>query len=272
MASLEGGDEAQQQDRKNFLRRYWGDVFEVYVNDRLGEAFPPSRGRFFRSPMYDRPKAKKDKQAFDAVLDFGDALVVMEHKGKYLKLEAKYSERREVLLPDLDERFGKGVRQLADNIEQVFNIDEARRGELSERDGAGNPVRSFVGEDGRRVRTIYPVIVVQDFSLRIGFANRWLRNLFAAEMRKRSLDPSLIRPLSLLTIEDVENVLPYLDSLSFTDVLEEYAKEHEPLYTFEYIFRELRARRGVARRPDERFEGRLRELHEELKSMFVVVD
>jgi len=272
LASLEGGDEAQGQDRKNFLRRYWGDVFEVYVNDLLGEALPPSAGRFFRSPVYDRPKAKKGKQAFDAALDFGDALVVMEHKGKYLKLEAKYSERPEALTADLDERFGKGVRQLADNIEAIFNADESRRGEFSERDASGNVLRSFTGEDAKGVRVIYPVLVVQDFSLRLGFANRWLRNLFAAEVRKRSVNPNLIRPLSLLTIEDVEKVLPYLEALSFVEILKEYTKAHEPLYTFEYVFNELRARRGVARRPDERFERRLRELHDELKSMFVVID
>lgn len=272
LASLEGGDEAQQQDRKNFLQRYWGDVFEHYVNDRLIEALPPSRGQLYGSPMYDRPKSKKDKQAFDALIDYGDALVVMEHKGKCLKLEAKYSERRDVLIADLDERFGKGVRQLADNIEVMFNTDEAKLGEFSERDAEGQAIKSFTINDAKRVRMIFPVIVVQDFSLHIGFANRWLRNLFDSEIRTRSIDLKLIRPLSLLTIEDVENILPYLDVLSFVEILEEYTKEHEPLYTFDYIFSELRVHRGIARRRDRRFEKRLGELHEELKSMFVSID
>jgi hypothetical protein len=272
LSSLEGEDEAQQQDRKNFLRRYWGDVFEIYVNDRLHRALNLRRGHFFRSPIYDCPKLKKGKEAFDAVIDYGDSLVIMEHKGKYLKLEAKYSEKREVLIADLDERFGKGVRQLADNIEVIFNADEEMRGEFSERDEEGNVTKSFTREDAKRVSMIYPVIVVQDFSLRIGFANRWLRNLFESEIGKRAIDRRLIRPLSLLTVEDVEKVLPYVDKLSFVDILEEYTKEHEPLYSFEYIFRELRARKGIRRRPDKWFEKRLGELHDDIKSMFIVLD
>jgi len=272
LRSLEGEDKAQQQDRKKFLRRYWGDVFEIYVNDRLGGALPSRRCEFYRSPVYDQPKLKKGEETFDAVIDYGDALVVMEHKGKYLKLEAKYSEQREVLIADLDGRFGYGVRQLADNIEVVFNSAEEKRGEFSERDREGKVTKSFTREDAKRVRMIYPVIVAQDFSLRIGFANRWLRNLFESEIRKRDVDQQLIRPLSLLTVEDLEKILPYMNDLSFIDILEEYTKEHEPLYSFEYIFRELCAQKGIPRRRDKWFEKRLEELHEDIKSMFVVMD
>jgi hypothetical protein len=69
---------------------------------------------------------------------FGDTLVVFEHKGKYLELGAKYGGDRELFLADLksEKRIGKGVHQLAENLELVFdNRPDANRRVFHERDG-----------------------------------------------------------------------------------------------------------------------------------------
>lgn len=269
LSSLEGDDAAQRSDRKNFLR-YWGEVFEIYVNDRLGEVFPAEGKRLYRSPKYDRPKARRNEEAFDAVIDYGEALIVMEHKGKYLEMKAKYAEDRDLLITDLDVRFGRAARQLADNIETVFNPNEARQGEFSERDDNGEPTLRFTVEDSARVRRIYPVVFVQDSSLRIGFANRWLRERFEDEIKRRSVDHDMIRPLSLINVEDMERIIPYLDVLSLADILDEYTKEHESLVSFMSVFDALRRQRRIPHRTDERFQTRYHEMHKDLKSMFVV--
>jgi hypothetical protein len=51
-------------------------------------------------------------------------------------------------------------------------------------------------------------------------------------------------PLSLLTIENIENVFAYIDEIKLTDVLDGYSRqEHNPLSTFNGIFdQNLRAR------------------------------
>jgi hypothetical protein len=272
LSSLEGGGKELEHDRLNFLRRYWGDVFETYVNDRLNDAAPRLRGALYLSPLYELPKHKKDRQAFDAAIDYGRAVVLMEHKGKYLRMEAKYAEDRDALVEDLNKRFGHGVRQLAENIETVFDEDVSQRGQFTERGSHGEAVRRFAPDDSKRIKAVYPVIIVQDFSLRLGFANRWLRNLFDAEIGKRKVDQGLVRPLSLLTVEDLEKILPYLDALPLDEILDEYTQQHEPLYSFEHIFNALRARKGIQRREDKYFLTKLADLHEEIKAMFVNLD
>ncbi len=120
---IENGSEREKSDRKRFLKSYWGEVFQVYVNDRLREVFPITTNRFYDSPRWDSPKSRANTEAFDGVLDYGDALIVMEEKGKYLEFSAKYSGQRELLLKDFHERFGKGIVQLASNLEIFFNSD-----------------------------------------------------------------------------------------------------------------------------------------------------
>jgi CheY-like chemotaxis protein len=38
---------------------------------------------------------RANTEAFDAVIDYGDALIAVEEKGKYLEFSAKYSGQRE---------------------------------------------------------------------------------------------------------------------------------------------------------------------------------
>jgi hypothetical protein len=277
LKSLEVDDDAENDkdraERVRFLRRDWGEVFQLYVNDRIRDVFAVESRRFYDSPKWQSPKARRGKEAFDSVLDCGDALIVMEHKGKYLELSAKYSGRREALLEDLDGRFGEGVRQLAQSLEIVFNNDPAQeRHTFCETNENGDVVLEYNLEAARRVKRVYPVLVVQDFSLQIGFANRELRNSFDREIANRHLDGELVRPLSLLTIEDLENLLPYLDQVSFTEVLDEYIKPHEPIFRFRHIFSQFLKRKRIEHRPNEWIDGKFDELRKSSMELFSVLD
>jgi hypothetical protein len=264
---------ADESDRTRFLRRYWGDVFQIYVNDRLRDVFPLESRQFYASPKWDSPKVKSNEEAFDGVLALGDSLVVMEDKGKYLEFSAKYSGQRDALLADLHERFGVGVQQLADSLEVVFNNDpDQPRHTFSERDKENQPQLTFSLDDAERVRIVYPVLVVQDFSLQTGFANRELRNLFEREIKTRRVDPELVRPLSLLTVEDLETLIPYLDEVSVTDILDEYIKPHEPLYTFEHVLNAYIRRRKLAYRGNKWIDQRFEELRLSIADWFSVID
>ncbi len=132
----------------------------------------------------------------------------------------------------------------------MFNSDVEQRDTFSELDAEGRPRRIFTVDDARRIRTVYPVVVVQDFSMTIGFMNRRLRLQFEEKLDEISIDSTVaVRALSLLTIENLEDVLEHLDELKFTEVLDEYAKdEHSPLISFDSIFKELLRKRGIQQR------------------------
>lgn len=207
---------------------FWGMVFQDYVNDRLREVFPLNGERFYSSPIL----TKENQEAFDGAIDYGNALVVIEYKGTYLTREAKYSGQLETLMEGINKNVGKGVTQLADGIEKVFGTNQ--QDNFSQQTG-GKVVYTFGKEDVKRVKKIYPVIIVQDFALLIGLANYKLRQEFKRALERRKLIAEInIMPLSLITIEDFEKALAYIDEVKLTDILDEYVSpKHEPLFTFE---------------------------------------
>jgi hypothetical protein len=177
---------------------------------------------------------------------------LLEHKGGYLSLDEKYGGDVDKLLKGVAEKFGlkKAVRQLSRSVEKLFNANEQERATFSEFNDAGAPIRTFTLDESRRIRKVYPVVVVQDFSMTIGFMNRRLRLQFAERMREVAFQPNIeVRPLSLVTIENLEDVLEHLEELRFIDVLDEYAKyENFPLTTFDDIFKDLLRRKGIKQR------------------------
>lgn len=229
------------------FQQYWGYVFEQFVNDRLREEYPPSPllRRLYANPYFNKKK-NSSTEVCDAVLDYGNSLVMMEHKGGYLSLDEKYSDDVNKLLTGIAEKFGteKALKQLPRSIGLLFNEDPAERDTFSERAKKVRPTEAF---NTAGVRKVYPVLVVQDFSMTIGFMNRRLRLQFEQKLKEYRLDPRIhVRPLSLLTVENLENVLEHLGEITLPDVLDEYAREvHQPLSTFNEILDEYLVSRGA---------------------------
>jgi hypothetical protein len=231
------------------FQSYWGKVFEQFVNDRLREEYPSSilANRFYANPYFNKKK-NRSIEVTDSVLDYGDSLVLMEHKGGYLSLGEKYSDDAGRLLTGVAEKFGleKAIKQLSRGIGMLFNEDGGACDTFSELDEKRHPVRSFNTADIERIRKIYPVLVVQDFSMASGFMNRHLKLQFEQKLRDYRLDPKVhVRPLSLLTVENLENILEHLEEIKLTDFLDEYAHtQHQPLSTFNGIFDKYVKARG----------------------------
>ena len=252
----------EEPDHNNFLT-YWGDVFEIYVNDRLRETFPSKTRKLFCSPMFDFNK--KGFQAFDSALALGSDLVVFEEKGKYLAVPAKYGGDRDQLRNELDARFGKAVRQLARNLEMVFHRDAAKRKTFSEYNSDQEAINTFDLARINRVRRVYPVLVVQDFSLEFGFANWNLRDALSEEIGRADLAPGLVKPLTVMTVEDLEYTLPYVRQVPLQNILDYHARKLEPIVTFKYIFNIYLRRRGI--KPSLKNEWVERRVHHILDSM-----
>lgn len=232
---------------------WWGKVFEQFINDRLREEFPPLSNRLYLNPYFHKKQSGSLVEVSDAVLDYGNALILLEHKGGYLNLDEKYSGDVSKLLQGIADKFGlqKATKQLSRSVGKLFSEDPSRRDTFSELDNLGHPTTvAFSVKDVARIREVYPVAIVQDFSMTIGFINRRLRLQFEQQCAKTNIDSNVhIRPLSLLTVENLEDVLEHLGEVPLTDVLDEYAKEeHSPLTTFDAIFKQLLKSRGIEQR------------------------
>ncbi len=231
---------AKHRDRGLF-QGYWGRVFERFSNDRLRDEYPqsPLANRLYTNPYFDERRPGAFTEACDAVIDYGDTLILLEHKGGYLSLEEKYSGDVSKLLSGVEAKFGKAVKQLSRGIERLFHKDSTKRSSFSQLNDDGSRGLGLSVEDLKRIRRIYPVLVVPDFAMTIGFMNRRLRMQLDAAINELPLDSVLhVRPLTLLTIENLEDVLAHLRELRLTDVLDEYARyENSPLSTFDEIFR-----------------------------------
>ena len=96
-----------------------------------------------------------------------------------------------------------------------------------------------------------------------------MREFFDEQVAQRAVDRELVQPLSLLSVEDVEILLPYLSDVSLADVLEEYAKYDDPLTTFEIIFGNFRKTRKIESRRKQWIDRRSEEIWQQLKALFV---
>jgi len=239
---------------RDVFQSHWGKVFEIYVNDRLGEEFLEGTegGVFYANPEFHKRQSGSVVEVADGVLASGDSLVLMEHKGGYLSLDEKYSGDAGKLLTGLANKFGlgKAVKQLSRGVSRLFDEDAKKRDVFSVFDEARRPLRTFGSDEVAQIRKVYPVLVVQDFSMTIGFMNRRLKLQFAEKMRESSIDSRVeVRPLSLLSVEDLEDILEHREEVSLTEILDEYGREeHEPLSTFNGIFGRYLREKGINRR------------------------
>jgi hypothetical protein len=235
-------------DRARF-QGYWGKVFEQFANDRLNDGYPPSplANRFYATPFFQKKQSGAFIEVSDAVLDYGDALVLIEHKGGYLSLDEKYSGEVTNLLNGVGEKFGKAIKQLSRSIGKLFNEDPLVRDSFGQLDGDGHWNARLSADELQRIRRVYPVLVVQDFSMTIGFMNRRLRLQLGEAIGNMKIDPGVrVCPLTLLTIENLEDVLAHLGDFTLMDVLDEYAKhENMPLSTFNASFRAFLQRNRI---------------------------
>jgi hypothetical protein len=246
---------------KRLFSASWGKVFERYVNKLLEQVYPPRSGRFYATAKFDRTKS--EHEAFDGAIDYGESLIVMEHKGGFLSAALKYSGRTHDLLSELDKKFGRerhaGVEQLARKIEVIFNAEHQER-------------KTFSQLDVRRIRKVYPVLIAQDLSLQTGLANWRLRRWFEQEIAKRKLDSNMIvRPLCLITIDNLERLVPYLEAgdFTFTDILDEYGLgAYQPHETFRDAIIAFRKKREIPHRPNELVLRRYEEMSDFFKSFF----
>jgi hypothetical protein len=229
------------QEEKGLLFTKWGYLFEQYVSDTLAECLG-KRLNFFAFPRF----ADNDDEAFDGMYVDGDVWVVMEYKGGFLNLNAKYSEDEQVFLRDLNRKFGRdrgaGIEQLVRKISAVFAAKPKER-------------RPLTGIDASGARVILPVLVVQDPFVSSEATTPYLVDVFGTMKRKQHLDRKIVCTTPLvLGVSDIEALAPYLLTrrVSFVDCLMERSRlGGARILSFRDFFRVYLHDRDIAMARDE---------------------
>jgi hypothetical protein len=190
-------------DKREDFSSLWGRILELSLIELFEHYYPIAAGILEVDVSFDRGK-------IDALLDFGEAIVVFEFKHFTLIHASKYSHDAAALeralrlkLVENQEGKPKAVRQLAQSTSAI-------------RDGR---VPTLRGDASKNPRTaaLYPVIVVADDGLEALGVNAFLNEVF--QTYTRGLD---IKPLTVMSVQELEDVLPCTQAglFSWPDLLE----------------------------------------------------
>jgi hypothetical protein len=194
------------------LHRFWGAVFEQYVNGAVAAATKMAGSRFIPNP---RLISDPNVQVCDALLIEGDALVVMEYKASMFTARSKYSgdhvrlrdEIEAKLVRDRAENKKKGVEQLADAVALLFSDPS---------------VELIKGLDVSSIKRVYPLLVTLDDLGASLLISRLLNLFFAASFKRDSKTFADVRPVFCTDIESFETVLPYIGMHALSDLLQHW--------------------------------------------------
>jgi len=196
-------------DEKNALHRFWGKLFERYMNWMLTESI--GNNRF--NTLYPNPKYHDGTEVCDAIILCGSAAVFIEYKGATFTAAAKYSGdpsrlgnevERNLIQNECGRR--KGIGQLAEAIRRTCQRE--------------NP-EEIVGLKLSGVRTIYPVLITRDGIGDAFIMNALLNVKFNAvpTLSFKTVRPKRLTPLFCMAAETIEQIAPYLQDASLSDII-----------------------------------------------------
>jgi hypothetical protein len=203
------------------LRKFWGAVFERYVNELMRQACVDTRSLFIPDP---RSSNDPNLQICDGIIVCDDSMVLMEYKSSMFRADTKYGGSASALADELEKKLvhdreagqRKGVLQLSEAVNKLFGSDAQI---------------SLPGVDLKKIRHIYLYIVTLDsIGATIGISP--FLNTFLDERLDRSAFASLeIRPLFCSDIETLEVISGFFGASSLTHILERWLRTNPSLTT-----------------------------------------
>lgn len=209
-------------NRKHGLRlhKFWGAVFERYVNELMRQACAGTKATFIPDP---RAAGNPDVQICDGIVASGDSIVLIEYKSSMFRADTKYAGKYSVLAAEVEKKLvydkedaqRKGVAQLTEAVLKLFGPT------------TGN--LAVPGIDLKVVKRVYLYIVTLDsIGGAIGMSS--LLNTFLDELLDRSLfQPVEIRPLFCSDIEGLEAVSGFFKTTTLPQILEQWFATNPPL-------------------------------------------
>jgi len=203
--------------RRKALLDLWGRVFEILVVELLQHYYPRSRYALLPAfasgyKFHDNAARGVGEGEVDAFLDFGSEIIVFEMKHFFIPQEVKDALNYDRLWTELRLKLVEDENQKPKAIRQIVNIARAIR-------SGAIPTAQGACDTYARTAVLYPVIVVADPGLEAFGVNTLLNEVFqeyAADV------PGGVRPLTIMSVQEVEEVLAFVSAGVFTwsEVLE----------------------------------------------------
>jgi hypothetical protein len=231
--------------------RLWGRLFEAYVLRTLADIYGTSP----LSPYRPQPCYDDGEEAFDASIQIGTTLIVVQIKGLYTPLQAKASGTGTEFFAGINDKFGiergAALEQHVRNIGLVFARDAARRRHID-----------TIPRD--HVRSIIPVVITQEPLLRFGLVTNVLADAFAAALAAGEPllgDIAVHHPI-FLAIDELASLAPYLivGDLSLAEALRVKGRGAELLSFWEAFRQEYLVSGKLPHRDNHLLEERWHEL------------
>jgi len=184
-----------ENERGNMFKA-WGLLFEAYVNWLLKGLDRRHSARFFADASWEN-----GNKSFDAVFVKTRVVVVMEHKGGFLRQDARYSNDLDTFMNDLQSKIGVGCRQLARDIGALFPQ-------------SGSPQKLRNIPIPTTTLFVLPILVVQDLMLRTPFINYFLNQRFQSERSQFPTRQNIrVLPLNVVQITHLENLVEIAEAV-----------------------------------------------------------
>jgi hypothetical protein len=179
--------------KRGDFKELWGRMFELYIVGLLQQFYPQASGML-------SPDVEYTGGQIDALLDFGSAVIVMEIKSSLLTEPAKRSADKDAFVADFRRKFVENEKGKPKTIKQLAAACRALlKGEVKTANGNAIPV-------------IYPVFVSDEPIVEATFSNAY----FNEEFQKEGIDELRVKPLTVMSTDEFEQVLPHVADNDFT--------------------------------------------------------
>lgn len=178
------------RNRRESFKELWGRLFEIYGVHLLKDFYPHASGILAADLNYDGGQV-------DALLDFGEAVVVFEIKSSLLTEAAKRGGNRAKFVADFERKFVRNERGKPKALLQL--------------------TASCKAIEGCRIRTamkparIYPVCVSDEPAVESFFFTAYANETFEKQVPAKSR----IRPMTMMSVNELEEILPYVSENLF---------------------------------------------------------
>jgi hypothetical protein len=177
--------------QRETFRELWGRLFELYVVDLLKQFYPPLSRILTADLIYDAGQV-------DALLDFGQEVVVFEIKSSLLTEAAKRGGNRADFIADYERKFVRNSKGKPKALAQLAASCKAiEEGRIVT---AMKPVR------------IFPVCISDEPAVESFFFTSYSNELFQKEVA----GASSIQPVTMMSVNELEEILPYVAENAFS--------------------------------------------------------
>ena len=193
--------EKKSEGKGKEIIQLWGQVFEDYAASIIKRGIDAQTSSSMERCII-RPKyiQKRQAECTDIVVCGSDTLILLECKAPLLSAQIKFSGDSRKIYNNLKTKIiePKGVKQLWNAIQSLGHTNKKKR-------------RKVKGIDISKVKKIYPVLVLPDCTFSFLLMNWFLDSEFQRFVKRNALKKHLeIMPLTVLTIDNLEDLEPYL--------------------------------------------------------------